>query len=112
VVILDGDRSIRVTRESVITVDGRQVVLEHLKPGASVSIATGEVVAAAAGVRHTVRGTVTDVDRDGEITVKVADGDEFDIHLPRTTAANLRKGDAVTLEITFVPGNVPSERTN
>ena len=53
-------------------------------------------------------GTVTDVDRDGEITVKSADGDEFEFRVPRSVAEGVRKGDTVRMDIEFLPAGRPA----
>jgi ribosome maturation protein Sdo1 len=62
----------------------------------------GTVVAAAPVVKRTIYGRVTDVDKDGEVTVKT-DGGKFEIRLTPDTVRQIRKGDAVMIDATFAP---------
>jgi hypothetical protein len=71
------------------------------------AVTTG-VPVVAPGHRQVVRGVVTDVDRDGEITVRTPEGNEFEIRVPEDVARSLRDGDAVTMEVTFQAGTAPS----
>jgi hypothetical protein len=75
-------------------------------PGtAIVTPAPGTVVAtpsAASTWRQTIYGKVTDVDRDGEITVKTSKG-EFEMRVPPSAARSIRKGDSVQLDVMFSP---------
>ena len=48
-------------------------------------------------------GTVTDVDDDGEVTVKT-DGGEFEIRLTPSSVRQIREGDNVVIEATISPG--------
>ena len=86
-----------------------QVVIET-PPGSSVTVAPGtmatvqppaQVVTTVPAPPVTIQGTVTDVDRDGEVTIRNANGDEFEIHVPPSTAATLRPGDAVRIDVAF-----------
>jgi hypothetical protein len=75
-------------------------------PGtAVVTPAPGTVVAtpsAASAWRQTIYGRVTDVDRDGEITVKTSDG-KLEVRVPPSAASSIRKGDSVQLDVMFSP---------
>jgi len=82
-------------------------------PGAVVTPAPGTAVVtpapgttvttAPAGTwRQTIYGKVTDVDRDGEITVKTSKG-EFEMRVPPSAARSIRKGDSVQLDVMFSP---------
>ena len=58
-------------------------------------------VATTPGVRQTIYGRVTDVDRN-EIRVKTAD-ESFEIKMNDPKAAGIRKGDNVQIDMTFTP---------
>jgi hypothetical protein len=107
-VVLEGGRTVRVAGDTQIVVDGRPVVVERLQPGSVVTIGTAPAGSAQSSARQTIRGVVTDVDRDGEVTIKTADGEEFDLRVAPATAALLKDGDAVVLDVSFLPGSQPS----
>jgi hypothetical protein len=91
--------------------DGRYMVVQS--PGTVVTPAPGTVVAAPGtvvtpgtvvanpGVRQTLYGRVTDVDRN-EIRVKTADK-SFEIKMADPKGAGIRKGDTVQIDLTFSP---------
>jgi hypothetical protein len=84
--------------------DGRYMVVQS--PGAVVTPAPGTVVTpgtvvATPGVRQTLYGRVTDVDRN-EIRVKTADR-SFEIKMADPKGAGIRKGDTVQIDMTFSP---------
>jgi hypothetical protein len=55
-------------------------------------------------VRHQFGGTVTDVERNkGEVTVRSSDGSKVTIVLPPLAVANMREGDAVSLDVLVTP---------
>jgi hypothetical protein len=137
VVMLDDGRMFRITPQTVVMIDNRPAPLPALRPGERIVIQSGEpvayrdgryialpaaapsvvaqapavavpsAVAVPAGVKQTVYGTVTDVDRDGQVTIKVG-GDEFDARLSRQAASQLRKGDQVVIDMTFTAPGSPS----
>jgi len=78
--------------------DGRYMVVQS--PGTVVTPAPGAVVASP-GVRQTLYGRVTDVDRN-EIRVRTADK-SFEIKMADPKAAGIRKGDNVQIDLTFSP---------
>jgi hypothetical protein len=115
-----------VTPDTVLLVDNQPVAVGALRPGQAVLIRSGEVVAASpaaspptavtpgstvivqappAGTvltsRQTLYGRVSDVER-GQIKVKTDDGN-LDVKVPPEVAAQLRKGDAVRIDLTFNP---------
>jgi hypothetical protein len=94
--------------------DGRYMVVQS--PGTVVTPAPGTVVAAPGtvvtpvtpgtvianpGMRQTLYGRVTDVDRN-EIRVKTADK-SFEIKMADPKGAGIRKGDNVQIDLTFSP---------
>ena len=62
----------------------------------------GYAVAAPAGVRQTVYGVVTDVDRDGKIKIKT-DRDSFEARVNPDALRQVRKGDNVVIDLTISP---------
>jgi len=81
------------TATVVPTADGQKIVTVE-QPGKS---PRGEV-------RHTVTGKVSDVERNhGEVTVRATDGSKLKLQLPPVAAANVREGDAVSVDVTIVP---------
>ena len=114
IIVLEGGRQIHVTPGTQIIVGGQPARLETIQPGTAVVIQQGPpvvqsptttVVAPGSVVvsptRATVVGVVTDVDRDGEVTIRSNDGDEFEMKVTPAVAANLKKGDAVTIDLSF-----------
>ena len=75
-------------------------------PGAAASpstvVVTQPSTVAAPGIRHTLYGQVTDVDKNGEITVKTGKG-EIDFRVSPDAARSIKKGDTVTLDVTIAP---------
>jgi hypothetical protein len=59
------------------------------------------------GVRQTIYGTVTDVDRNGEIKVKTQH-DSFELKVAPEALRQIKKGDNVTLDLTITPLGAPS----
>jgi hypothetical protein len=136
VVVLDDGRMYRVGPTTRVLVDDRPVEVRSLAPGTVVVIRSGEpvayrdgqyvaiapstaavptvvvsqpgTVAAVPSARHRMYGQVTDVDRDGEITVKTGDG-EIEFRVSPDAARTIKKGDTVTLDVTIAPpGTSPS----
>src|SRR2546425_3860103 len=124
VIVLDDNRAYRLTPNTVVLIDDRPVALGGLQPGQTVVIRSGEPLTVApsdspptvqappgstivvqsqppAGPRQTIYGRLTDVDR-GEVKIKT-DGGHFEVKVPRDVTAQLRKGDNVRLDITFMP---------
>jgi hypothetical protein len=54
------------------------------------------------GVRQTIYGKVTDIDGDGEITVKTAKG-EVEFRVPPDSVRHIKKGDVVTMDVYIAP---------
>jgi hypothetical protein len=102
--------------EMVTIQDGRYVVMQPA-PAAGSAVVSVQPAPAAAGssavvsvpaARRVIYGRVTDVDRDGEITIKTDKG-EIDVLFSPDAARTVRKGDTVQLELTVMPpGTMPS----
>lgn len=115
VIVLEGGRTVHVNPGTQIIVGGQPARLETIQPGTAVVIQSAPPVVQApsttvqvappavqvAPLRQTLVGVVTDVDRDGEVTIKSNDGDEFEVRVTPAVAANLKKGDAVTMDFVF-----------
>jgi hypothetical protein len=115
VIVLDDGRMYQVTGGNTVLVNGQPVVISSVQPGARVMLnqptvveyrdgryytvaAAPVAVVPAPGVRQTIYGRVTDVDRDGEIRVRTDRG-SFEMRLPSNTG--IRKGDAVQMDVTI-----------
>ena len=52
---------------------------------------------------HTMTGRITDIDKDkGRVTVD-AQGEELDLHFPKSALQNMNKGDEVTVSLGIKP---------
>jgi hypothetical protein len=121
IVVLDNGQMYRVVGDQAVMVNGQPVVINSLQPGSRVTVvgqpvvyqngqyvtvpATGTVVAtvpAASPVR--VFGRVTDVESNGNVKVRMPDGNAFEFRPPAGTV--VRKGDPVVIDFTF--GGTPS----
>jgi translation initiation factor IF-1 len=105
-IVLQDGRTLRVAGDTRIIINGQPVMLEQVQPGAQITIVSApatQVVPTTQTLRHTVTGTVTDVDRKGEVTIRAPDGSKFDVHVPPTTAVQVRKGDSVLMHLDFMP---------
>jgi preprotein translocase subunit YajC len=137
VVVLEDGRMYRVTADTVLVVDNQTAQVTSLAPGQRVMIHSGEVVAlrngqyvavdpasrviaqgptvitpapataVPVGVRQTIRGTVADVDSNGEVKIKT-DRDSFEIKVSTETLRQIKKGDNVTLDVMITPPGAPS----
>jgi hypothetical protein len=124
VVVLDDGRMYRIVDEQAVMVNGQPVLLGHVQPGTPVTIVSGTpvvyqngqyvavgpgstavavpagtVVAAPVGNVVRMYGHVTDVERNGNVKVRLPDGNAFEIRAPSGTVA--RKGDPVAIDMTF-----------
>lgn len=119
VLVFDDGRMWQTAGDSMVLVDGRPVIIGRVQPGTRVTVREGYPVeyrdgryvqmmppATGTGVRQTVWGRVTDIDRD-EVTIKTQEGGSFEVRMPPHMTPSIRKGDAVQLDIT-IPGAAPS----
>jgi hypothetical protein len=124
VVVLDNGQMYRVTGEQPVMVNGQPVVLGGVQPGTPVTIVSGvpvvyqngQYVAVAPGSTavatappgtivaapvngNTIRlyGHVTDIERNGNVKVRLLDGAAFEFQAPAGTVT--RKGDPVTIDM-------------
>jgi hypothetical protein len=123
VVVLDNGQMYRVSGNQAIVVNGQPVLLSRVQPGTPVTIVSGtpvvyqngQYVAVPAGTvavpastavvtaptSNVVRlyGRVSDIDRSGNVKVRMPDGNAFEFRAPAGTV--LRKGDTVAIDMTF-----------
>jgi hypothetical protein len=59
------------------------------------------------GVRQVIHGTVSSVDSDGEVKIKTQ-RDSFEIKVAPEALRTVKKGDAVTVDLTITPHGSPS----
>ena len=120
VVVLDNGQMYRVAGPDAVYVDGRPAALSSVQPGSTVTIVSGTpvvyqngqyvttapapgTVVAAPGSAVRIYGRVVDVDRN-EIKIRTQDGHAFEVRMPAGTV--VRKGDPVTVDMTF--GGTPA----
>lgn len=116
-----GDRVLIQSADPVVYRDGRYVVVAPA-PGV-VAQAPPPVIAQAPppppppapvaavplGVRQTIYGTITDVDRDGKVKIKT-DRDSFEARVSPEALRQIKKGDNVVIELTISPSGAASPR--
>jgi hypothetical protein len=134
VVVLDNGQMYRVSGDRAVVVNGQPVVLGRLQPGTPVTVVgtpvvyqsgryvaapgTSAVVTSPQGSVVTVPagttvastpirlvGRVSDVDRDGTVKVRLADGNSFEFRAPAGSV--WRRGDPVTIDMTTAPSALP-----
>jgi hypothetical protein len=124
VVVLDNGQMYRVSGNQAVIVNSQPVLLSRVQPGTPVTIVSGTPVVyqngqyvalpagtvavpattppvVAAPTSNVVRmyGHVSDIDRNGNVRVRMPDGNAFDFRAPAGTV--LRKGDTVAIDMTF-----------
>jgi hypothetical protein len=119
-VLRSGDRVVIQSGEPVVFREGRYVAMAPTgvvaqAPQTTIVQAPPPPPAPAArtavpiGVRQTVYGTVTDVDRDGKIKIKT-DRDSFEARVSPEALRQIKKGDNVVIELTISPPGAASPR--
>ena len=116
VIVLSDGRMYQVPANSMVYVNGQPVAYTAVQPGSHVVLQNGQLVelrdgryvlvqqpaaVAVQGYRQTIHGTVTEVDRN-EIKVHTAKED-FEIPMQGANQTSIRKGDSVTIDLTFTP---------
>ena len=117
-VLRSGDRVVIQSGEPVAFREGRYVAMA---PTGVVAQAPPPVVVQAPppapaartavplGVRQTMYGTVTDVDRDGKIKIKT-ERDSFEARVSPEALRQIKKGDNVVIDLTISPPGAASPR--
>jgi preprotein translocase subunit YajC len=98
-VALRGGQYVAVKGAAAVGVPGGTTVVTQAPPAPAMAIPVG--------VRQTFHGTVTDVDRDGEVKIKT-DRDSFEVKVAPEAVRQVKKGDNVTLDLIFTPPGAPS----
>ena len=119
VIVLSNGQMYQVPADAVVYVNGQPTAWTTVQPGTRIVVPQGQLVelrdgrymlvqspgtvTTTPGIRQTIYGRVTDVDRN-EIRVKTAD-ESFEVKMRDPKAAGIRKGDNVQLDLTFTPGS-------
>jgi hypothetical protein len=115
-----GDRVVIQSADPVVYRDGQYVVVAPaLPPGARPAPvvvqapppppAPAAVAAVPVGVRQTIYGTITDVDRDGKVKIKT-DRDSFEARVSPEALRQIKKGDNVVIDLMISPPGAASPR--
>jgi preprotein translocase subunit YajC len=80
-------------------------VITQAPPPAVVTQAPATAVPA--GVRQTIHGRVDEVERNGEVKIRT-EADTFEVKLNPDVMRHLKKGDTVTIDLTFSPPGAPA----
>jgi len=121
IVVLDNGQMYRVAENQTVLVNGQPTLIGTLQPGTRVTVAgtpvvyqngqyvavpAGTVVAAVPVAAAPLRlfGRVTDIEGNGNVKVRLTDGNAFEFRPPAGTV--VRKGDPVVIDFTF--GVAPS----
>jgi preprotein translocase subunit YajC len=81
-----------------------------LTPAPSTTVVTQAPVPATSvpvGVRQTIYGTITDVDRNGDVKIKT-DRDSFEVRVAPEALRQIKKGDTVTMDLMIAPHGSPA----
>lgn len=122
-----GDRVMIHSGEPVMYRDGRYVVVQAapavaptppppavVQAPAPVIVQTpppppSPTVAVPVGVKQTIYGTITDVDRDGKVKIKTQN-DSFEARVSLDALRHIKKGDNVVIDLTISPPGAASPR--
>jgi hypothetical protein len=118
VIVMSDGRMYQVPADSMVYVNGQPVAYTTVPPGSRVVLNNGQLVelrdgryvvvqqptaVAVPGYRQTIQGTVTDVDRN-EIKIRTPK-ESFEIPMRDANTTTIRKGDNVTIDLTFTPAS-------
>jgi len=110
--LVPGQRVMIQSGEVVMLRDGQYVAVAQapaapVQTPAVVTQAPAPATAVPVGVRQTIVGTVSDVDRSGEVKIKTA-SDSCEVKMPSEPARQIKKGDNVTVDLTITPPSAPA----
>jgi hypothetical protein len=98
----------------VVTLQGGQYVavtpapvVAQAPPVVTQTPAPAPASAVPVGIRQVIHGTVSSVDSDGEVKIKT-ERDSFEIKVAPEALRTVKKGDAVTVDLTITPLGSPS----
>jgi sulfur carrier protein ThiS len=109
----------QVPADAVVYVNGQPVPYTSIQPGSRVVLTNAQLVelrdgryllvqqpaVAVPGYRQTLHGTVTEVNRN-EIKIRTPN-DSFEVPMAAANQGAIRKGDNVTIDLTFTPAALP-----
>ena len=115
VIVMSDGRMYQVPADSTVYVNGQPVAYTAVQPGTPVVLNNAQLVelrdgryvvvqqpaTAMAGYRQTITGVVEEVDRN-EIKINTAK-ERFEIPMRGANQTGIRKGDHVTIDVTFTP---------
>lgn len=118
-----GDRVVIQSGEPVVYREGRYLVLPPAPPAPPAVVAQApsppvivqtpppapSVSGMPVGVRQTIYGTITDVDRDGKVKIKTQN-DSFEARVSPDALRHIKKGDNVVIDLTISPPGAASPR--
>jgi hypothetical protein len=114
-----GDRVMIQSGEPVVYRDGQYFALPPIPPAPPAVVAQAPPavivqtpapsVAVPVGVKQTIYGTITDVDRDGTVKIKTA-RDSFETRISPEALRHVKKGDNVLIDLTISPPGAASPR--
>ena len=111
--IRPGERVTIQAGEPVIYREGRYLALQPAPPPVVTQAPAYPSAAPAAavplGVRQTIYGTITDVDRDGKVKIKTV-RDSFETRVSPDATRQIRKGDNVVIDLTISSPGAASPR--
>lgn len=103
VVALRNGQYVAVTGTPAVVTPGPAVVT----PAPAPVIAQAPAAAVPVGLKQTFYGTVTDVDKNGDVKIKTQ-RDSFEIKVGPEALRQVKKGDSVTLDLTIAPPGTPA----
>jgi hypothetical protein len=125
--LLPGDRVVIQSGEPVVYRDGQYLAVPpgsavvtqappppppavvQAAPPVIVQTPAPSVSGAPVGVRQTIYGTITDVDRDGKVKIKT-NRDSFEARIAPEVLRHIKKGDNVVIDLTISPPGAASPR--
>jgi hypothetical protein len=108
-VVIQSGEVVALQNGQYVTTQGATVVTPAptvVAPAPTV-VAQAPASAVPVGLKQTFYGTVTDVDKDGEVKIKTQK-DSFEIKVGPEALRQVKKGDAVTLDLTIAPPGTPA----
>jgi preprotein translocase subunit YajC len=112
-VVIQSGEVVALQNGQYITTQPGATVATPVQPGTTVVTPAPPVLAQAPattvpiGLKQTFYGTVTDVDKNGEVRIKTQK-DSFEIKVGPEALRQVKKGDAVTLDLTIAPPGTPA----
>jgi preprotein translocase subunit YajC len=105
VVALRDGQYVAVTPAPGAVTQAPPTVITQAPPPAVVTQAPATAVPV--GVRQTIHGRLAEVERNGEVKIRT-DDDTFEVKLNPDVMRHLKKGDTVTIDLTFSPAGAPA----